>query len=73
MTPQPRGARVTMASNARNDATVPPRAGPTTRKAGGNIVTPKESQDIKDSLEGRKFLESTHYYVHQESQCPTDL
>ena len=43
-----------MAPGARNDATAPSR---TTRKAGGNIATPEESQDIKDSLEGRKFLE----------------
>ena len=43
-----------MAPGARNDATAPSRA---TRKTGSNIATPEESQDIKDSLEGRKFLE----------------
>ena len=43
-----------MAPGARNDATAPSRA---TRKTASNIATPEESQDIKDSLEGRKFLE----------------
>ena len=35
----------------------PPRTGPATRKRGGSITTPEESQDIKNTLDGRKFLE----------------
>lgn len=54
-----------MAPNARNDATIPPRTGPNTRRVGGSVATPEESQDIKDSLEGRKFLEK-HSLL-----CPT--
>ena len=35
----------------------PPRPGPATRKRSGSITTPEESQDIKSTLDGRKFLE----------------
>ena len=37
----------------------PPRPGPATRKRGGSITMPEESQDsdIKSALDGRKFLE----------------
>ena len=44
-----------MAPNVRNNTMAPTRAGPTTRKMGGNVVIPEESKDIKDALESRTY------------------
>ena len=43
-----------MAPNARGDNAT---SRPATRKGGGSVTTPEESQDIKNALDGRKFLE----------------
>ena len=45
-----------MPSNARGDITAN-KQGPVTRRRNGSITTPDEYQDIKDAIDGRKYLE----------------